>query len=328
MAYTTVPALNKHAKFLFAVQADEGTQASSGFTAVPFSGTLDFELQGNLTEFRQSDGSEYMHLMYSSGAWYEGSAPVVVSPGMGAMTNLMNWIFNRDASNNQADFATCYVIDDVGVRSAVDVKVSECTITLRKGEPVTFALTLIGKGAADDTEPGTYNMDTGGPYLFSDVTIKTADYNSSTVADDNFESMELRIDGGVDDGADGLRLTNSVNPVRLYNTTAIQMTGSFERDYITGEDGGQAYIDGLKSAVNNPFSTTGDLAVDIILSRNANELQFNMPRLKVTEVSQPIEGSDEGRQVQNVSFRALASDPDGDGTFDAPIDYQYTAGGS
>lgn len=328
MAYETIPALNKHAQFLFAVQSDEGTKETTGFTAIPFSGTLDFELQGNLTEFQQSDGSEYMHLMYSSGAWYEGSFPVVVSPGMGAMTNLMDWIFSRDAGNNQADFATCYVIDDNGTRGAMDVKVREVTITLRKGEPVTFALTIIGKESAGDSAPSPDDYDTGGPYLFSDVTVKTGDYDSSTEADDNFESLELRADCGVEDGAEGLRLTESVYPVRLYNTAALSMTGSFERDYITGDGGGSVYQIGLQNAVENPFSTTGDLALDVILSRGGNELEFNMPRLKITEVSQPIEGSSEGRQVQNVSFQALASDADEDDDWDAPIDYQYSEAGS
>lgn len=321
------PTLNKHSIFMFAPQSAEGTQATTGFTSIPFSGTLDFNLQGNMEAFEQSDGVEYLHHFYTAGAWFEGSVPLVLSPEGGSFTNLINWITERD-DDNQASFCTVWIVDDNMERGAVDVKVTEATISLRKGEPVTFGITLRGKKPTEGEAPTTVTPDTGGPYLWSDGTVSTGNYGSSTSEDENMESLEIRIDNGVDDGAEGLRLTDSVYPIRLYNLNDMEVTGSFERDYIVADNGGgSAFYDAFVSQVENPFSTTGDAAIDVTLTRSGTSLALSMPRVKFTDVSQPLEGSNRGRVIQTVEFNAVAS-PGSLNKWDPPITIAASTGSS
>ncbi len=312
------PTLNKHSVFMFAPQTAEGTEATTGFTSIPFSGTLDFNIQGNMEAFEQSDGVQYLHHFYNAGAWFEGSVPLVLSPEGGSFTNLINWITQRD-DDNQAMFCTVWVVDDNMARGSYDVKVTEATISLRKGEPVTFSITLRGKKPTEEDVPATPIPDTGGPYLWKDGTVSTGNYGNSTSADSNMESLEIRIDNGVDDGGEGLRLTSGVYPARLYNLNDMEVTGSFERDYIVAETGGGAdYYNAFVDQIENSFSTTGDGALDVTLTRSGASLLLSMPRLKFTDVSQPLEGSNRGRVVQTVEFRAIAS-PGSGNDWDAPI---------
>lgn len=319
------PTLNKHSIFMFAPQSAEGTEATTGFTSIPFSGTLDFNLQGNMEAFEQSDGVEYLHHFYTAGAWFEGSVPLVLSPEGGSFTNLINWITERD-DDNQAPFCTVWIVDDNMERGAVDVKVTEATISLRKGEPVTFGITLRGKKPTEGKAPTTVTPDTGGPYLWSDGTVSTGNYGSSTSEDENMESLEIRIDNGVDDGAEGLRLSSGVYPIRLYNLNDMEVTGSFERDYIVAQSGGgAAFYNAFVSQVENSFSTTSDAALDVTLTRSGSSLSLSMPRLKFTDVSQPLEGSNRGRVIQTVEFRAIAS-PGSLNDWTAPITITATGG--
>lgn len=321
------PTLNKHSVFMFALQAAEGTEATANFTSIPFSGTLDFNLQGNMEVFEQADGVKYPHHYYTAGAWFEGSVPLVLSPEDGAFANLINWITYRDSTTNQGLFCTVWIVDDNMERGAIDVKVTEATISMRKGEPVTFGLTMRGKApatAASAPTPTTAGV--GGPYLWSDGTVSTANYGESPTEDENMESLEIRIDNGVDDGAEGLRLTDSVYPIRLYNLNDMEVTGSFERDYITGDSGsGADFYDAFVSQVENSFSTSGDAAITVALSRGETGLTLTMPRVKFTDVSQPLEGSHRGRVVQTVEFTAIAS-PGSVDEWSAPITITASSG--
>lgn len=324
------PALNKHSVFVFAPQDEEGVEATTGWTSIPFSGTLDFNLQGNMEAFEQSDGVQYLHLFYSSGAWFEGGVPIVLSPEGGAFANLVEWITARDDAN-QAPFCTVWVKDDNLERGIVDVKVVEATINLSKGEPVTFSLTLRGKRPAEGEYPTEVTPDTGGPYLWKDSTVESGWYGGETEEDINFETLEIRIDNGVDDGGEGLRLTEGVYPTRLYNLNDMEVTGSFERDYIVDDDGDGLYGGDLYAAfieqIENSFDDQGDFAMKLTLTRNDVDLEMDMPRIKFTDVGPALEGSNRGRIVQAVEFQAIASYDDVAEEWVPPVVIDYTNGG-
>lgn len=300
VTYGQYPALNKHTLFGFALQSTEGTAITTGLTWIPTTDRTDFAFQGNIQDFRQADYTNYQHLVYSSGAWWEGGWPISLQPVDGSLTNLVTWITSRP-HYNQGRFATVVLDDSLQARYAYDVKVATATFSFRKGEPINCTLQLIGKRTGSSCTLSTPN--TGGPYLWSDTAVTTGDYGDTLSSDVNFESLEITIDNHVEAAEEGFRLTAANYPTRLYNIAGIDCFGSFDRDYVD-----TTWYDGYIAQIAAPFATTSNAAITAVLTRGGQALTFTMPRVIQKMVRREPDGSNEGRIVEGIDFKALGSD--------------------
>lgn len=307
MSLTSRPSLSKHARFGFQLQAQEGVEISDDVIWVPFTDTLDFfDIVANMEVFRQADYTGYDHLMFSAGQWFDGNAPMglfPLTPVATVLTPLVDWIQSRDVYN-QGEFATVFLRDEQGIRSVVDTKVAEATVTVTKGRPITFVLRLVGKSPGTDTPSASPY--TGGPYIWQDGVIQVdfSPYGAGVLAtDQEFESLEIRIDNVVEDAGEGLRITSGFNPRRLYNLSGIRATGTATRDYIDSNLYNQFLLQ-----IADTFGTTADAALSLTLSRGGAQILFNLPRVRWTAVRQVAPGDNESRRITNVDFTALGSD--------------------
>jgi len=300
--------LEKHCAFGFQIQDVEGTEKSDNVLWVPFRDTLDFKLQINKEEYRQADYNDYLHLLYSSGVWFEGGAPITLVPDATLWSSLMSWIQDRD-SYNQGKFASVYMYDPVrGIRSVVDVKVREAAIAFEKGGPVTLELSLLGKRPGSATPEVSMHTRVG-PYLWKEtaVTIDVGGVGSlsSTV---DIESAEVRLDEHVEDAAEGLRITatNGQYPQKLYNVAGESCTGSLSRDFVDS-----SIYDVFESLADNNFSTDYDASIQFVMSRGGITATVLVNRMQWTTHTGDPGGTNEGRIPESLEWIGLGSD---DGT--------------
>ncbi|MBW2003839.1 MAG: hypothetical protein JRI72_04390, partial [Deltaproteobacteria bacterium] len=203
MLLTVGPSLSKHARFGFALQSAEGTpeEGAANTNWLPFNDTLDFARMGNAEIYQQADYTDYNHLMFSSGQWFEGGVPVALQPTVASLDDLISWVIDRDTMGyNQGMFATVFIVDQYRQREILEVKVREATITFTKGEVVRFTLGLVGKEEVTPYNGPVVDVDTGGPYIYKEATV-TTDVGGigSLSADYEFEEKEVRIDNVLED---------------------------------------------------------------------------------------------------------------------------------
>jgi len=300
------PALEKLTAFGFQLQTEEGTEVADDVLWVPFNDALDFKLQTNMEPYRQGDYNDYLHLMFSTGQWFEGGVPVSLIPDVTVLTDLFAWITTRD-SYNQGKWASVYMYDTTrGIRSVVDVKVREATFRFEKGGIVRLDLALVGKKPG--TESPTISFAEGrrtGPFLWRETQVSLNTGGASLTETVDIEAAEVRIDNMVEEPAEGLRITDSNGqyPQKLYNVGAINCTGSFSRDFLD-----TSVYDAYKSQAGNTFGTTYDAQVQFILTRGAVSATLTVNRLQYTEYAADPSGTNEGRITEEVSWQALGSD--------------------
>jgi hypothetical protein len=298
-------ALNKHSLFGFQIQESEGVQASNAIIWTPFNDTMDFSRKATLEMYSQADGTDYNHLMFNSGQWYDGAAPIALIPTSGTIAALIDWIQTRDAYN-QGKFATVYLYQrDTGVNQAiVDTKVRTATFRFEKRRPVMLSLDLVGK--TPGTTPAVGVCDTGGPYLWSEAVV-TQDLDIGSLSETvDMETIEVTIDNKVQDATEGMRITSGVTPAHIYNTGDINCTGRFTVDYTDA-----TLFNLFTQQLNYDFSIEGDVQLNIALARSAISLNLLVNRLKFTEWRGNPNGTNDGIIPQEITWQGLGSD---DGT--------------
>lgn len=309
------PTLEKHTAFGFQIQAEEGTAISDNVLWCPFNDTLDFKLQGNREVYRQADMNDYLHLIYSTGVWFAGGAPIILQPVAGTLDAMIDWLTTRD-SYNQAKWASCYLYDDArGLRGVMDAKIREATIRLAKGTPVALELQIAAKKPTTEAPTPTVT-DTGGPYLWRETTFDI-DFGGagsmSTIID--IEASDIRIDENLEDPAEGLRLTAAQGhfPQKLYNIGMYEATGSFSRDFLDTAvyDVWKALCGADPADANDvplDFSTSVDAQINYLLSRGGISFNLLVNRCQYMDHSADPAGSNVGRIVEAVEWQALGSD--------------------
>jgi len=295
-------ALNKHVLFGFQVQTTKGVQASDNIIWTPFSDTFDFNFRPNIEVFRQADNTDYEHLAYSRGHWWEGTAPVTIVPTAGTITELIDWIQTRDAYN-QGKWASVYCLHrDVNVvKASYDVKVRRATLRLEKGNPAAFSLELAGLNTG--TSPSVGTCATGGPYLWNEATIEQDLGAGSYSPTADMELIEITLDNNLEDPADGLRITSGNTPQQLYNVAGVSCTGRIERDFVDN-----SYHALYLNQADSNFSDTYDAALRITLTRGGVTITLELPRVKFTDWVANPSGTNEGRIREEITFVALGSD--------------------
>lgn len=300
------PALNKLTAFGFQLQTEEGTEASDSVLWVPFNDSLDFKLRTNMEPYRQGDYNDYIHLIYSTGQWYEGGIPISLIPDAAVLTPLFQWITTRD-SYNQGKFASVFIYDTTrGMKSAVDVKVREATFRFEKGGLVRLDIQCVGKKPGSATP--TINYPAGrrtGPFLWRETQVDLNKGGASLTETTDIESAEVRLDNIVEDAAAGLRITdtNGQYPQKMYNVGGINCTGSFSRDFIdTG------IYDVLLSQANDVFGSTYDAQVRFVMARGGVTATLTVSRLQFTDYAADPNGTNEGRIAEDVSWQGLGSE--------------------
>lgn len=300
------PALNKLTAFGFQVQDDEGTEASNSILWVPFNDTLDFKLRTNMEPYRQGDYNDYLHLIYSTGQWFEGGLPISLIPDATVIAALFSWITTRD-SYNQGKFASCYIFDTTRrFRSAIDVKVQEATFRFEKGGLVRLDLQCVGKKPGTATPTISYPAGRRtGPFLWRETQVDLNTGGSSLAENVDIESAEVRINNFVEDAAAGMRITdtNGQYPQKLYNVGGIDCTGSFSRDFLD-----TAVYDAFRAQAGNTFGTTYDAQVRFVMARGGVSATLMVNRLQFTDHSADPNGTNEGRLVEDVPWQGLGSD--------------------
>lgn len=300
------PALNKLTAFGFQLQDTEGTEASNSVLWVPFNDSLDFKLRTNMEPYRQADYNDYIHLIYSTGQWFEGGIPISLVPDAAVLTPLFQWITTR-TSYNQGKFASVYIYDTTrGMRSAVDVKIREAAFRFEKGGLVRLDLQCVGKKPGSATPAIDYPAGRRtGPFLWRETQVNLNKGGASLTECFDIEGAEVRVDNLMEDAAAGLRITdtNGQHPQKLYNVGGINCTGSFSRDFLdTG------VLDMFKAQANDTFGTTYDAQVSFVMARGAVTATLTVNRLQFTDHSADPNGSNEGRLVEEVPWQGLGSD--------------------
>ena len=305
---SSTPTLNKHTALGFQLQPLEGTEVSDDILWVPFNSTLDFKIKTNRTQYRQADYSDYLHLLYSEGTWFEGGAPITLIPDATVITALHTWITARD-SYNQGRFASVFMYDDArGIRAAMDVKVTEAMYRFEKGGLVGLELNLLGKkpGAASPA----VNMPTArrtGPFLWKETAV-TFDYGGvgALAATVDIESAEVRIDNHVEGAAEGMRITATSGqyPQKLYNIAGIDCTGSFSRDFLDSN-----VYDQFVLAAEDDFDTDTDGGIQFVMTRGGVTATLLVNRFQyIGDHGGDPSGSNEGRMVDSVEWQGLGND--------------------
>ena len=299
------PALDKHTAFGFQVQDDEGTEVNDTVIWTPFNDRLDFKLRTNRTVYRQADYNDYIHLLYSSGIWSEGGAPISLIPDATMWASLIVWLQTRDAYN-QGKWASVYLYDTtIGIRAFMDVKVREFNFRFTRGEPVRLDLQLVGKKPGTGTPIPTLTGRRLGPYLWkeTEVQLDMGNAGGSLAVTVDIESAELRGDNMIHSPEEGLRITdsNGAYPQKLYNIGGMNVTGSFSRDFLDTT----AYATYVALGTSD-FAATYDASVQFLMTRVTTATAL-VNRMQLMEHAADYAGSNEGRLVESVDWQGLGS---------------------
>lgn len=302
----STPTLNKLTAFGFQLQDAEGIEKNNAVLWVPFNDTLDFKLRTNMEPYRQSDYNDYLHLIYSTGQWFEGGLPISLIPDAAVLTPLFQWI-TKEGSYNQGLFASCYIYDTARtIRAAMDVKVREATFRFEKGGVVRLDLQCVGKKPGTGTPTISYAAGRRtGPFLWRETQVYLNTGGASLTENVDIEGAEVRIDRLLEDAAAGLRITgtNGQYPQKLYNLGGINCTGSFSRDFLNS-----AVYDTYLAQANDIFGTTYDAQVRFVMTRGGVTATLTVNRLQFTDHTADPNGSNEGRIVEDVQWQGLGSD--------------------
>lgn len=288
-------ALAQEGSFGFGLQAEKGT-FTSPTTWLPLmqagggANGDSLRLQKNYTLFDLADMNDYESRYYSAGEWAEGEVSVPLTPG--AMTNLLSWLQDRDASN-QGKWASV-VIDCVNeVKKLTDVKIRKATIDLAKGEPVSCLLNLAGLLMESGVTPSP-SLPIAAPYIFREATVDLSVGGNPLAEDLNCERIRLVIDNAVERVSEGMRLVPSAAPQELYNLAGVRCIGAFSRDFVD-------------NAVYADFASGVEAAVSITLTRGEATAVISLPRVLYTASDLGLPGVHEERIVEKVDFVALGS---------------------
>jgi len=310
MLLTTGPSLSKHARFGFALQSEEGVaeESAENVNWVPWNDTLDFARVGNVETYRQADYTDYDHLVFSSGQWFEGGVPVALQAVEASLDDLITWITDRSTMGyNQGRFATVFILDQYQSREILDVKVREAVITLVKRQVVSLTLDLVGKEPVTPYNGPEPDVVTGGPYIYQEATL-SADVGGigSLSVDYDFEEIEVRINNVLEDPGEGMRLDGSFYPRTLYNLGGPDVSGRFVRD-IPEKQGSDFFTKWIASLADT-FGTTYDGALRISLARGGVTLQLDMPRVRWMDPRSDLPGDNRSRIQVTSDWLALGSD--------------------
>jgi len=259
----------------------------------------------NITPYDTADTREYESVTYSAGEWAEGS----VSPGLipGSVTNLLSWIQDRN-DDNQGVFATCAVDFGHGeYKKIYNAKVKTAVFTFRKGEPVTVRLDIVGQRMVDAVYVGSPDMPVPSLYLFKEATVGYGSTGGAYPTTYDFEQIEITIDNGVEDPAEGLRLAPYNYPYVIYNLYGMRITGTAQMDF-ANVDAFDAFMASY-SDIGPPSSS--DRQLRIALARGANTCTLTLPRIQFENVTPALAGDHSSRIVLPIEFRGLADEATG-----------------
>jgi len=287
-------ALAQEGCFGFGLQSEKGTYVSPT-TWLPLmqaggGGGDGLRLHKNYTAFDLADMNDYESRYYSAGEWAEGEVSLPLIPG--ALTNLLSWLQDRNASN-QGRWASV-VVDCVNeVKQLTDVKVRGATIDLVKGEPVSCVLDLAGLKMESGLTPSP-TLPTAAPYIFREATVELSVGGQPPAEDVNCERIRLVIDNAVERVSEGLRLVTSAAPQQLYNLAGVKCRGALSRDFVD-------------NALYADFAAGVEAAMSITLGRGEATAVIALPRMLYTASDLGLPGAHEQRIVERVDFVALGS---------------------
>jgi hypothetical protein len=290
MVASMAVSLAQDGSFGFGIQTEKGSFITAD-TWLPVTGDQEsIRLQRNLMTLDMADTMNYETSYISGGEWVEGQIVVPMVPG--SLSNLFSWIQDRD-SDNQGKWATV-ILDCINETKKIrDAKVRKATLDFVKGQPVTCTMQIIARHMESGATP-TPSISTAAPYVYQEASVEIATGGGALATDVNCEAIRLEIDNMVEDGADGLRLSGSVEPQELYNTSGRRARGALSRDFVDNS----VYAD---------FAGGQEGALNIELIRGANTATVNLPRILYTESDLGLPGSHEKRLVETVQFVALGS---------------------
>lgn len=305
MAYTGQAwASHKEARICFALQANKGTAATTGFIEIPTKDDCDIDVSPGYSFFQMGGGFRGKTWYSNQGDTIEGKIVLPVSPGYVGAGAVYNWLFGRQDSSYyyQGYYATIYKVINYGLANEwvelyQDVKVKGGSMKLDAGlDYLTFECDLIGL-CLPDVSAVTYPADAADTFV------------SGSLVPYKFEEASFAVDTGSGYAATvvtknhTLTWDNMLEEVRSLagSTVAYDAPSTEWADWTVSYD--QWYT---SSAVRAAFLAGTEGQYKALLTRGADICTFEMPRIKWTDAPLGV-GTGGLIKQEGINFQALVA---------------------
>jgi len=301
---TKPPMLDKKSVLGFGLQDgfDPGTcKVPDRFIPLIGSGA-DINLDPHQQEYLQTGGTDSRHAVWDPYNTYPGFFECPIIPGAAYLSDLFTWASadptdatDRD-SYNQAKWATIVLFrGSIRKVGACDCKCRQLVLTYAKGEVISARFEFEGLKPYAWT-PAATAVPTGLGYYYRETALSVNINDVGAAADINYERVEITVDQGLEDSADGMRIQVQDYPEYLDNLTNPNVSGTAVRDP-------------RDSTMFDAFLARQGVDWSLVSTRGANTFTVAINNSDMSRPDHPVGGSGNVRQTSTYNFLCREDPP-------------------